>query len=137
MHVQSYLFFEGRCEEALAFYGQALGAVTDAVMRYGDSPDPMPDGMLPPGSEHKVMHAQFRIGETTLLTSDGNCSGKARPEGFGQALSVEGESEARHAFAALGDGGTVVMPMGKTFFSPAFGMVKDRFGILWMVMTAA
>ena len=134
MLVQSYLFFEGRCEEALDFYRRALGAEVDMVMRYKDSPDPCPEGMIPPGAEEKVMHASFRIGESTLMASDGRCSGQPAFQGVAQSLTVADEAEADRVFAALGDGGTVIMPLGKTFFSPRFGMVTDRFGVSWMVI---
>ena len=136
MLVQSYLFFEGRCDEALEFYQRALGARVEMVMRYRDSPDPRPDGAIPPGAEDKVMHASFRIGETTLMASDGRCSGTPNFQGTAQSISVADEAEADRIFTALCDGGTVVMPIGKTFFSPRFGMVTDRFGLTWMVIAA-
>jgi PhnB protein len=134
MLVQPYLFFEGRCEEALDFYRRTLGAEVDMLMRYKDSPDPCPEGMIPPGAGDKVMHASFRIGESTLMASDGRCSGQPAFQGFSQSLTVADEAEADRVFAALGDGGVVVMPLGKTFFSPRFGMVADRFGVSWMVI---
>jgi len=134
MLVQSYLFFEGRCEEALDFYQRTLSAEVRMLMRYKDSPDPCPEGMIPPGSDDKVMHAEFQVGESVLLASDGNCSGKANIQGVGLALTVKDEAEADRVFAALGDGGSVVMPIGRTFFSPRFGMVADRFGVTWMVI---
>lgn len=134
--VQSYLFFGGRCEEALAFYGKAVGAQIDLVVLYKDSPEPPPPGMLPPGFEKKVMHATFRIGATTLMASDG-CEAGARFEGFSLSLSVPTEGEAKKAFAALSEGGEAKMPLTKTFWSPCFGMLTDRFGIGWMVSVAA
>lgn len=133
MHVQPYLFFEGRCEEALDFYRSALGAEVTMLMRYRDSPDPCPDGMIPPGSDDKVMHAEFRVGDSVLLASDGGCAGTSNIQGFGLSLTVADEAEADRVYAALGDGGSVVMPIGRTFFSPRFGMVADRFGVTWMV----
>jgi PhnB protein len=134
MLVQSYLFFDGRCEEALEFYRKKLGAEVAMLMRFKDSPEPQQPGMVPPGSENKVMHASFRIGETTLMASDGRCLGKPNFQGFALSLTVANDAEAEHTFAALGDGGQVQMPLTKTFFSSRFGMVVDRFGVSWMVL---
>jgi len=133
--VQPYLFFGGRCEEALEFYRTALGAKVDFLMRYKESPEPAPPGSLPAGFENKVMHATFRIGSATLMASDG-CEEGAKFEGFSLSLAVPTEAEADRAFAALSAGGKVGMPLGKTFWSPRFGMVTDRFGIGWMVSVA-
>jgi PhnB protein len=137
MNVQPYLFFEGRADEALAFYSTAFGITPATVMRYRDAPDPPPPGMLPPGSEGKVMHADFKVGNTLVMLSDGMCSGKPRFEGFSLALSCDTEADARRTFDALVAGGEVTMPLGKTFWSPLFGMLKDRFGVGWMVMVTA
>jgi len=131
--VQPYLFFEGRCEEAIEFYRQALGAEVDMLMRYKESPAPPPPGWTPPDS-NKVMHASFRVGETQIRASDGRCTGKPDFEGFALSLTVSTETEANTRFAALADGGQVEVPLAKTFFSPRFGMVTDRFGVLWMVL---
>jgi PhnB protein len=133
MAILPYLFFEGRCEEALAFYAQALGATTGQVMRFRDAPDPPPPGMLPPGSEDRIMHAEVTIGDAKLMASDGHCSQAARFAGFGLSLPARDAAEAGRYFAALADGGEVRMPLGATFWSPCFGMVQDRFGVLWMV----
>jgi PhnB protein len=137
MQAQIYLFFDGRCEEAIEFYKQALGAEVEMLMRFKDSPEPPQPGMVPPGSENKVMHASFRIGETTVMASDGNCLGKPSFQGFSLSLNARDEAEAERLFAALGDGGQVQMPLAKTFFSPRFGMVADRFGVPWMVIVEA
>ena len=134
MNVQPYLFFDGRCEEALEFYGSALGAEVTMLMRNNESPEPPPPGMVPPGSEKKILHASFRIGETTLMASDGHCQGKPEFKGFSLSITVASEAEADRVFAALGNGGQVQMPLSKTFFSPRFGMVADRFGVGWMVI---
>jgi len=136
MQVESYLFFDGRCEEALEFYRKKLGADVTMLMRYKDSPEPHQPGMIPPGAENKVMHASFRIGETTLMASDGRCQGQPNFQGFAQSLTVSNEAEADRLFAALADGGQVHMPLTKTFFSPRFGMVADRFGLTWMIIVA-
>ncbi len=131
--VQPYLFFGGRCEEALKFYGATLGAQVDFLMRYKESPDPMPAGMLPPGFEDKVMHTTFRIAGNVLMASDG-CHEGAKFDGFSLSLApVPTEAEVKRAFAALADGGTVKMPLTKTFWSPCFGMLTDRFGLGWMI----
>jgi PhnB protein len=137
MHIQPYLFFDGRCEEALDFYRRAVGADVEMLMRYRDSPDPPPPGMVPPGSVDKVMHASLRIGDTVVMASDGCNAGQPRFDGFSLSLSVADEAEADRAFAALGDGGQVQMPLGRTFFSPRFGMLTDRFGVGWMVIVPA
>ncbi|MGA7883576.1 MAG: VOC family protein [Terrimicrobiaceae bacterium] len=134
--VQPYLFFGGRCEEALEFYRDALGAQVEMLMRYTDSPEPQPPGMLPPGFENKIMHATFRVGETILMASDG-CEEGLSFDGFSLSLTVPTETEADRAFAALADGGQVRMPLTKTFWSPRFGMVTDRFGMGWMVSVTA
>ena len=133
MLVQPYLFFEGRTEEALEFYGRAVGAKTEMLMRYKDSPDAPPPGMVPPGSENKVMHSEMRIGDTVVMASDGGVSGKAKFSGFSLAIDEPDEATAQRHFAALSEGGNVTMPLGKTFWSPCFGMVADRFGVGWMV----
>jgi len=133
MLVQPYLFFDGRCEEAIEFYKRAVGANVAMLVRFKDSPDPPPPGMVPPGSENKVMHATLTIGESTVMASDGECGGKPSFQGFSLSLTVANEAEANRAFAALVDGGTVRMPLTKTFFSPRFGMLTDRFGVGWMV----
>jgi len=131
--IQPYLFFEGRCEEALEFYKKAIGAQVTALMRYKDSPD---QSMIAPGSADKVMHATLQIGQTTVMASDGRCQGAPSFQGFAMSLTVPNETEAERKFASLGDGGQVQMPLTKTFFSPKFGMVADRFGVSWMVYVA-
>lgn len=134
--VQPYLFFGGRCEEALEFYRTALGAQVEMLMRYQDSPEPQPPGMLPPGFETKVMHATWRVGGSTLMASDG-CHVGQTFGGFSLSLAVPTEAEADRAFAALADGGQVQMPLSKTFWSPRFGMLIDRFGLGWMISVVA
>jgi PhnB protein len=131
--VQPYLFFDGLCEEAMEFYRSALGAEVTALLRFKDSPDP---GMVVPGAEDKVMHASFRIGETTVLASDGRCEGRPSFQGFALSLTVPSDTEAERLFASLSNGGQVQMPLTKTFFSPRFGMVADRFAVTWMVYVA-
>jgi PhnB protein len=135
MQVQPYLFFDGRCEEALDFYRKALGAEVTMLMRFKENPQPPPSGMPTPPAD-KIMHAAFRIGETTLLASDGQCRGKPTFAGSSLALTVPNTGEAERLFTALGDGGQVQMPLTETFFSPRFGMLTDRFGVSWMIVTA-
>ena len=137
MQVQPYLFFDGRCEEALEFYRSALGAEVTSLHRFKDSPEPHAPGMIPPGAENKVMHASFRLGATTVLASDGRCTGHPSFQGFSLSLTVPNDAEAERLFAALGQGGQVQMPLTKTFFSSRFGMVADRFGVSWMVYVGA
>ena len=130
MSVQPYLFFNGRCEEALEFYRSAVGAEVEMLSRFKDAPDP---GMAQPGMENKVMHASFRVGETTLMASDGRCEGQPRFEGFSLSIIVPDEQTAESVFNALAEGGKVTMPLEKTFWAPKFGMLEDRFGVGWMV----
>ena len=131
--VTPYLFFGGRCDEAIAFYRTALGAEVDVVMRYDQSPEPAPPGMLQEGFEKKVMHAAFRVRGVPLMASDG-CNDTSKFDGFRLALAVPTEADARQCFDALAAGGSVLMPLTKTFWSPCYGMVTDRFGLGWMVM---
>lgn len=131
MMVQPYLFFEGRCEEALAYYQSALGAKVNMLMRYRENPQPEYN---PPGSDEKVMHCSFSIGETALCASDGMCSGTPNFQGFSLSISVATAEEADRLFTAIADGGSVQMPIGETFYSPRFGMATDRFGVAWMVI---
>ena len=137
MQVQPYLFFDGRCEEAIAFYRSVLGAEVTMLMRFKENPDPQGRSMAPPESEEKVMHAALRIGETTVMASDGRCLGKPDFQGFSLSLTVASDAEAQRVFAALSEGGQVQMPLAKTFFSSSFGMVADRFGVPWMVIVAS
>ncbi|MEO6846505.1 MAG: VOC family protein [Chthoniobacterales bacterium] len=130
--IQPYLFFGGRCEEALEFYGKALGAKVEMLMRYNESPEPAPPGMLAEGYENKVMHATFQIGENTLMASDG-CGPGEGFHGFHLSIAVKTNAEAEKAFNALAEGGEVDMPLAKTFWSPYFGMLTDRFGLGWMI----
>jgi len=133
MKVQPYLYFDGRCDEALDFYQRALGAEVTSLMRFKDAPDP---AMVPAGSADKVMHASFRIGDTTVMASDGRCLGQANFQGFALTVTVPKDAEGERLFAALAAGGQVQMPMAKTFFASRFGMVADRFGVVWIVLSA-
>jgi PhnB protein len=135
MPIEPYLFFNGRCEEAVEFYKKALGAEVLMLMRYKESPEPPPPGMVPAGWENKVMHTCLRVGNANVMASDGSSEG-LNFQGFSLALTVPNEAEAQRAFAALADGGQVRMPLEKTFWSPCFGMVADRFGVGWMVTVA-
>jgi len=134
MLVQPYLSFNGRCEEAIEFYRKAVGAEPVMVMRFKESPEPPPPGMVPPGSENKIMHASLRIGDSTVMATDGGCQGNETFQGFSLSLTASSEAEAERVFAALSEGGQVRMPLTKTFFSPRFGMLADRFGVGWMVI---
>ena len=134
--IESYLFFNGRCEEAIEFYRKALGAEVEMMMRYNESPEPPPPGMVPPGFENKIMHCSFKIGRTTMMASDGSSAEKPSFEGFSLGLHVSNEAEADRAFNTLADGGKIKMPLTKTFWSPYFGMLEDRFGIGWMINVA-
>ena len=133
MLVQPYLIFDGRCEEAINFYKEAVGAELIMMMRNSETPDRPPPGMLAPGSENKICHSSMKIGETIVMATDGGCHGKESFQGFQLSLTVQSEAEADKYFAALSNGGKVKMPLMKTFFSPRFGMLEDRFGVSWMI----
>ena len=130
MHLQSYLFFDGKCEEAINFYKSALGAKVNMMMRYKESPEPTPHKVDP----NKIMHASLQIGKSDLMMSDGHCTGQPTFKGFAQSIGTTDQGEAERIFKSLSEGGQVQMPMTKTFYSPAFGMVTDRFGVMWMVI---
>ena len=134
MIVQPYLNFNGRCEEAIEFYRKALGAEVGMMMRFKESPEPPQPGMVPPGNENKILHTSFRVGDSTIMASDGRCQGKSEFQGISLSLTVAREADADRFFNALAQGGPVQMPLAKTFFSPRFGMVADRFGVSWMVI---
>ena len=139
MTVQPYLMFEGRAEEAAKFYEKAIDAKIGDFMRYKDAPatdGPPPEGCAPGPmmTPDKIMHMSLKVGDATIMASDGMCSGKPNFQGISLALIAKSEAEANKKFAALGEGGQVQMPLGKTFFSPAFGMVADKFGVSWMVV---
>ena len=136
MQVQPYLFFDGSCEEALEFYKKAVGAEVTSLMRWNEAPEPQDASMVPPGSERKIMHASFRVGETEVLASDGHCQGKPNFQGFSLTIQVANEAEAKRLFAGLSEGGEVRLALTKTFFSPCFGMLGDKFGVGWMVWVA-
>ena len=134
MQVQPYLYFGGRTEEAFEFYREAVGAKQEMLMRFKDNPEPCPGGN-PPGSENKVMHMSFSIGSTSVMASDGDCQKASNFDGFSLSINADTAGDAERMFAALGVGGTVTMPMTKTFFAKAFGMVKDKFGLHWMIIS--
>ncbi|WP_127091475.1 VOC family protein [Aquabacter cavernae] len=144
MLVQPYLSLEGRAEEAIEFYVRTLGAQVEMMMRFSEAPpmpeEPagcaMPEGAAPPPA-HKILHASLRIGNSVVMLSDGLCQGTADFKGMALSLTVADLAEAERVFAALAEGGTVQMPLAATFFSPAFGMLADRFGLGWMVVVAA
>jgi PhnB protein len=135
MAIEPYINFDGRCEEAIEFYKKALGAEVTMLMRVKDSPEPPPPGTQAPGSENKVMHASLRIGGSNIMASDGYCKGQPNFSGITLSLSAPDEATAGRAFNALSEGGKIHMPLAKTFFSPSFGMLADKFGVPWMVVT--
>ena len=130
MQVQPYLNFDGRCEEALDFYKKAIGAKVEMMMRFKEAPD---QTMCSPGSENKVMHAAVKLGETTVLVSDGRNTGKPNFNGIALTITAK-DDEAARLFNALSEGGTVQMPLSETFFAKKFGMLADKFGVGWMVL---
>src|SRR4051794_33900115 len=113
--VQPYLFFGGRCEEAIAFYSQAIGAQVQMMMRFNEAPEKQPG--MPDCFDEKVMHASFTVGDTVIMASDGRCEGVSSFEGFSLSITVADEAEADRVFAALSDGGLVTMPLEKTFWA--------------------
>jgi PhnB protein len=131
MQLQPYLNFDGRCDEAIAFYRRAIGAEVKTMMRFKEAPD---QSMVSPGNAEKVMHSSLQVGDTTIMASDGRCQGNATFSGISLTLTASSEPEAQKLFGGLADGGQVQMPLTKTFFSPAFGMLADRFGVTWMVI---
>ena len=135
MQTQIYLFFDGRTEEALNFYKKAVGAEVEMMMRFKDSPEQPKAGCEPPaGSENKVMHSSFKIGDAVVMASDGHCGGKPSFQGFSLSITAKNEAEAQRFFNGLSEGGQVQMPLGKTFFAKSFGMLADQFGVMWMVI---
>jgi PhnB protein len=133
MKIEPYLFFEGRAEEAIEFYKKAVSAEVVMMMRFKESPDT--SGCPPgPGMGEKIMHATLSIGSTQVMMSDGRCESNPKFEGFALSISAANPAEAEKLYKALGDKGEIVMPLTKTFFSPAFGMLRDRFGVHWMVI---
>jgi PhnB protein len=134
MQVQPYLNFNGRAQEAIDFYRKALGAEVTMLMHFKDCPEPQQGSMTSPENKDKVMHAALKIGDTTVFASDGRCSGATDFQGISLSLDPKNEAEAKRLFGALAEGGQVQMPLTKTFFSPSFGMVADRFGVNWMVV---
>ena len=131
MAIEPYLFFEGRCDEAVEFYKKAVGAEVGMLMRWKDSPD---KSMCTPDNENKVMHASLTINGARVMASDGRNSGKPDFKGFSLSLDAKTEADANRMFNALAEGGQVIMPLGKTFFSPCFGMLPDKFGVHWMIL---
>jgi PhnB protein len=133
MYIQSYLFFDGKCQEALDYYVSALGAKVEMAMKFKDSPEP-PDQKMAQVSGDNIMHASFRIGDTVVMASDGFGKGKPVFQGFALSLAVNSVAEADRYFSALAKGGTIQQALTKTFFAPSFGMVTDKFGVPWMVI---
>jgi PhnB protein len=135
MNVQPYLSFEGRAQEAIDFYKSAIGAKVDMIMHFKDAP-PDVQAQMSPESKDKIMHSAFHVGDTQIMATDGNCSGKTGFSGISLTLNASDNAEAEKLFAALGNGGQVTMPMSETFFADRFGMVADKFGVQWMVIAA-
>jgi PhnB protein len=137
MTIQPYLYFAGRADEAIAFYRNVFGAELQMLLRFEESPEPLPEGMIAKGWEGKIMHASLKIGDSVLLASDGCGSDNPGFKGFSLTYVAKDAGDADRAFTQLADGGQIRMPLGKTFFSPRFGMVEDRFGVLWNVIVPA
>ena len=142
MQVQPYLFFDGRCEEAVRFYEKAIGAKVMAMMRFSENPDPQASQMSGNcsgmASPDQIMHCAFTVGESLIMASDGVTAGEGGFKGISLSLAVGDDAEAKRLFDALGTGGggQVQVPLMETFFATSFGMVVDRFGVGWMVVAA-
>jgi PhnB protein len=134
MPVQPYLFFDGRCEEAIEFYKKTLGAKVEMMMRYKESPVPPQPGCMPPNSDDKIIHSCLRIGDAQVMASDGRCSGQPKFAGFALSVDAKDAADADRKFNALSQGGQVQMPLAETFFAKSFGMVADKFGVGWMII---
>jgi PhnB protein len=129
MRVLPYLYFNGHCEEAVEFYRQAVGAEVVTLTRFKDHPGtPTPEGAC-----DKIMHADLRIGGESILASDGQCSGSTDFRGFSLSLATDTDGAAECLFGALSDGGHVQVPLMSTPFASRFGMVADRYGVLWTI----
>jgi len=135
MFIQPYLNFDGRTEEAIEFYKKAAGADVQMIMRFSDSPQPVDPNMVPPGNADKIMHSAFKIGDSLIMAADCECKGKPNFQGISLALNTASDDEANRLFTALSDGGQVHQPLIKTFFASSFGVVQDRFGVSWMIVT--
>jgi PhnB protein len=136
MYLQPYLDFNGQCEDAIEFYKKALGARVEMLMRFKDAPKGAMQECASSATAEKIMHATLKVGHSIMMASDGRCTGKASFSGISMSLSVGSDDEATQRFNALSEGGQIMMPLAKTFFSSQFGMVKDRFGVVWMVIVA-
>lgn len=133
MHIDAYLSFEGRAEEAINFYRKALGAEVVMLMRFKEAP-PEVTAQMAPGSADKIMHAALRIGDSMVMLSDGHCTGQNAFKGVSLSMTAKDEAEVQRRYAALAEGGQAQLPPHKTFFAHCFGMLADRFGVQWMVI---
>lgn len=134
MHVNPYLFFNGRTEEALAFYSKAIGAKVGMMMRFGEGPDQNPN--CTPPDKNKIMHADFKVGDTMIFVSDGMAQGKLNFDGFSLAIAADDKADCEKKFNALAEGGEIAQPLTETFFAHSFGMVKDKYGVHWMLIVS-
>jgi len=134
MQIQPYLFLDGRCEEAIEFYKKVFGAQVGMLMRFKEAPPQSDAPACTPATAEKIMHASVTIGESRVMMSDGRNSGAPKFEGFALSVNARDEADANRMFGALANGGQVTMPLAKTFFSPCFGMVADKFGVRWMII---
>ncbi|MCD9458941.1 VOC family protein [Marinibactrum halimedae] len=130
MRIESYLFFNGHCEEAINFYRKTLGARVSLLVRFRDNPD---KSAYPPGAENKIMHAMVSVDGNTIMMSDGACDGDLHFTGISISLTLKDDLRAERIFNGLSDGGQVQMPFVETFWAEKFGLVTDRFGVSWMI----
>lgn len=130
MQINPYLVFNGQCEAAFKFYEKLLGGKITGIMTHANSPMA---NQVPPEWRDKVMHAHMTVGNSVLMGSDAPPQHFQKPQGFSVSIGVKTVEEGERIFKALSENGAVQMPFQKTFWSPGFGMLTDRFGIPWMV----
>ena len=130
MHINPYLIFDGRCEEAFRFYEKCFKGKIIAMLTHKGTPA---EAHVPAAWIDKILHARLDIGDQVLMASDAPPGRYEKPAGFSVSLQVKDPAEAERLFNALAEKGEIRMPLEKTFWSPRFGMLVDRFGIPWMI----
>jgi PhnB protein len=134
MQCNTYLFFNGNCEAAFAFYEKLLGGKIEAMLTHEGSPA---EGSVPADWQKKILHARMKIGDTVLMASDAPPGRQHQAGGFSVNIGLQDPAEGERIFNKLAEGGTVIMPFQETFWALRFGMLHDRFGIPWMINVEA
>lgn len=132
LNIDVYLTFSGNCEEAMNFYQKVLGGEITYMQRHADAPEGC-GFPVPAGWDQKIMHASLQLANMTLMGTDNAPENFEKPQGYHISLSLKDEAEARRVFTELSDGGSIIMPLEKTFWAKLFGLFNDRYGISWMV----